>query len=155
MARKAECIIYVSIMILLSIIAALTFFEASTELLKFPAYLLALVLLAKIIIELFLRDFHVRQDDKNQTDSSDEMLRLECDVKNNNSYILAILLLWLAVILVGNANLPIISAVLKLTEKLLAAYLIVLSIYIIISLTDIKKCRCDLKKEVKPHHQKL
>ena len=136
MKRKIECIIYILSLFLISILGLLTFFGAPHRLLLYPAYTLAVLVVAKLLIEIVLHDFHIKRDPEERKKITDELVRLEADVKDYNPHILMVLMLWLAIIVARNYDIQVLHEFIKLAEKFVAAILVVVSIFVVFALVD-------------------
>lgn len=118
----------------LGLLALIRFLDLPNWMLIYPAYLLTVLIVVKVIIEVIRHDFRLKRDPDAKTKANTVFQKMECEVKELNTFSLIAVILWLAILIYRAFEQKQFAFTLKLVEKGLTAFLMALTFIVFFSL---------------------
>ncbi len=136
MKSKVKCTLFFVLIMLTGILSAFVFFDLPEELRIYPATLMAVLITIKLITDAVTFRFGKKEPEKNG--KTEEIFKLEQEVRDCNPYILAVLLIWLGIIGIRHFQLLPPMIIVRFVEKFTMAILMILAILVTFSYVGTK-----------------
>ena len=136
MKSKLKCTLFFIVIMATGILSAFVFFDLPVELRIYPASLMAVLIATKLITDAVTFNFNKKELEKNG--KTEELFKLEQEIRDCNPYILAVLLIWLGIMGVRHFHLLPPMIVVRFIEKFAMAIMMILAILVTFSFVGTK-----------------
>ena len=150
MKHRAKCNLFFALIVVTGILGMFVFFDLPLSLQIYPATVMAILVVAKLIADAIDFKFGKEELEKNGNGNQEEIFKLEQEVRECNPYILVILSVWLAIIGIKHFNLLPSMFFMKVIEKFLMAMLMLLAILVTFSYVGTKVLKNRRLPGIKP-----
>lgn len=136
MKSKVKCTLFFVLIMATGILSAFVFFDLSEELRIYPASLMAVLVIIKLITDAVTFNFGKKELEKNGR--TEEIFKLEQEIRDCNPYILAVLLIWLGIVGIRHFQLLPPMILIRFVEKFAMGILMILAILVTFSFVGTK-----------------
>lgn len=136
MKSKVKPTLFFIIIMTIGILSATVFFDLPEEMRIYPATLMAILIAIKLATDAVT--FKAGKEELEKNGKTEEIFKLEQEIRNCNPCILAVLLIWLGIIGIRYYHLLPPMIVIKLVEKFAMGILMILAILVTFSFIGAK-----------------